>query len=44
MLVGDEVDLHKRFQMRMEYGFIGRTQLIFGICYRFGGFANPFTD
>lgn len=36
MLIGAEVDLHKRVQMRMEYGFIGRTQLIMGICYRFG--------
>lgn len=33
MLIGAEVDLHKRVQMRMEYGFRGRTQLI--ICYRF---------
>jgi hypothetical protein len=43
MLIGAEVDLHKRVQMRMEYGFIGRTQLIMGICYRFGGFPalNP---
>lgn len=38
MLVGTEIDLHKRVQMRMEYGFIGRTQLIMGLCYRFGGF------
>lgn len=35
LLIGAEVDLHKRVQMRMEYGFIGRTQLIMGICYRF---------
>ena len=43
MLIGAEIDLHKRVQMRMEYGFIGRTQLIMGICYRFGGFPalNP---
>src|SRR6478735_10056461 len=43
MLNGAEIDLHKRVQMRMEYGFLGRTQLIAGICYRFGGFAavNP---
>jgi len=44
MLVGAEVDLHKRVQMRMEYGFIGRTQLIMGLCYRFGGFAAPDAD
>lgn len=41
LLIGAEIDLHKRVQMRMEYGFIGRTQLIMGICYRFGGFADP---
>jgi len=23
--------------MRMEFGFVGRTQLIMGINYRFGG-------
>jgi len=36
LLIGAEIDLHKRVQMRMEYGFLGRTQLIMGICYRFG--------
>jgi len=36
MLIGAEVDLHKRVQMRMEFGFLGRTQLIAGVCYRFG--------
>ncbi len=36
LLIGAEVDLHKRVKMRMEYGFIGRTQLIMGIWYRFG--------
>ena len=40
LLVGSEVDLHKRVQMRMEFGFLGRTQLIMGICYRFGGFVS----
>jgi hypothetical protein len=40
MLIGAEIDLHKRVQMRMEYGFIGRTQLIMGICYRFGGLIS----
>ena len=40
MLLGFEVDLHKRVQMRMEYGFLGRTQLIFGIAYRFNMFQN----
>lgn len=44
MLIGAEVDLHKRVQMRMEYGFLGRTQLIMGICYRFGGFPAPTAD
>ncbi|MEI9938651.1 MAG: hypothetical protein WDO69_15645 [Pseudomonadota bacterium] len=39
-LIGSEIDLHKRVQMRMEFGFLGRTQLIMGICYRFGGFAS----
>jgi len=39
-LIGSEVDLHKRVQMRMEFGFIGRTQLIMGICYRFGGLIS----
>jgi len=37
LLIGSEIDLHKRVQMRMEFGFIGRTQLIMGINYRFGG-------
>ncbi|HKO50228.1 MAG TPA: hypothetical protein VJV79_21000 [Polyangiaceae bacterium] len=35
LLIGAEIDLHKRVQMRMEYGFLGRTQLIMGISYRF---------
>jgi len=44
LLLGSEVDLHKRVQMRMEFGFVGRTQLIMGICYRFGGFASADAD
>jgi hypothetical protein len=40
MLIGAEIDLHKRVQMRMEYGFLGRTQLIMGICYRFNMFET----
>jgi len=36
MLLGFEVDLHQRVQMRMEYGFLGRSQLLLGINYRFG--------
>src|SRR6478735_810013 len=40
LLIGAEVDLHRRVQMRMEYGFLGRTQLIMGICYRFGGLIS----
>jgi hypothetical protein len=40
LLIGAEVDLHKRVQMRMEYGFLGRTQLIMGICYRFNMIEN----
>ena len=39
-LIGAEIDLHKRVQMRMEYGFLGRTQLIMGICYRFNMFET----
>jgi hypothetical protein len=39
-LVGAEIDLHRRVQMRMEYGFIGRQQLIMGICYRFNMFES----
>jgi len=40
LLIGSEIDLHKRVQMRMEFGFLGRTQLIMGINYRFGGFET----
>jgi len=40
LLIGAEVDLHKRVQMRMEYGFLGRTQLIMGISYRFNMFES----
>jgi len=40
MLIGAEIDLHKRVQMRMEYGFLGRTQLIMGLCYRFNMFES----
>jgi hypothetical protein len=36
MLIGAEADFNQRFQIRTEVGFFGRTQLIFGLCYRFG--------
>ena len=41
LLIGAEIDLHKRVQMRMEYGFLGRQQLIMGINYRFNMFESP---
>jgi len=40
-LIGAEIDLHKRVQLRMEYGFLGRTQLIMGVNYRFNMFETP---
>ncbi|HET7543223.1 MAG TPA: hypothetical protein VFK05_25290 [Polyangiaceae bacterium] len=40
LLIGAEIDLHRRLQMRMEYGFIGRTQLIMGFTYRFNMFES----
>jgi hypothetical protein len=36
LLLGMEVDFATRYQIRMEYGFIGRTQLLFSLNYRFG--------
>jgi len=30
-----EADLNQRFQLRAEVGFIGRTQVILGVNYRF---------
>ncbi len=44
LLIGAEIDLHKRVQMRMEYGFLGRQQLIMGICYRFNMFESSDAD
>jgi len=35
MLLGMEADLSQRFQLRAEVGFIGRTQVILGVNYRF---------
>jgi hypothetical protein len=35
MLLGMEADLNQRVQFRTEVGFLGRTQLILGINYRF---------
>jgi hypothetical protein len=40
LLVGMEVDFAKRYQIRMEYGFVGRTQLLFSLNYRFGLIPN----
>jgi hypothetical protein len=36
MLLGMEMDLGQVVQLRTEFGFIGRTQLIMGLNYRFG--------
>ena len=35
MLLGMEADLNQRLQLRAEVGFLGRTQIILGINYRF---------
>jgi len=35
MLLGMEADLNQRVQFRTEVGFIGRTQIILGVNYRF---------
>jgi len=35
MLLGMEADLNQRVQFRAEVGFLGRTQIILGINYRF---------
>jgi hypothetical protein len=40
MLVGMEADFSQQFQIRIEYGFIGRTQFLFGLNYRFGLIPN----
>jgi hypothetical protein len=40
MLIGAEADFSERVQLRMEVGFIGRTQLILGASYRFGLIPN----
>jgi hypothetical protein len=36
MLLGMEADFSDRVQLRTEFGFIGRTQMILGLNYRFG--------
>ncbi len=40
MLLGMEADLNQKVQFRTEVGFIGRTQIILGINYRFGLIKN----
>ena len=35
-LIGMETDLDRRFQIRAELGFFGRTQMLVGVNYRFG--------
>ncbi len=37
MLIGTEVGLSDAWRLRGEVGFIGRTQLVLGVNYRFGG-------
>src|SRR5215471_7446396 len=41
MLVGTEIGLSDAWRLRAEVGFIHRTQFLFGINYRFGGFLGP---
>ena len=36
MLIGTELGLSRRVQLRAEVGFIGRTQILLGFNYRFG--------
>jgi hypothetical protein len=40
MLIGTEIGLTDAWRLRAEVGFIHRTQFIFGINYRFGGFLG----
>jgi len=35
-LIGIDVDVDQRFQIRTELGFFGRTQMLVGVNYRFG--------
>jgi hypothetical protein len=35
-LIGMDVDVDRRFQIRTELGFFGRTQMLVGVNYRFG--------
>jgi hypothetical protein len=35
-LIGIEADFSRRFQIRTELGFFGRTQMLVGVNYRFG--------
>jgi hypothetical protein len=39
-LVGMEADINRRFQIRTELGFFGRTQMLVGVNYRFGFIPN----
>ena len=40
LLVGMEADFSQRYQIRTEFGFIGRTQFLFSLNYRFGLIPN----
>jgi len=40
MLVGSEFGLTPAWRLRAEVGFINRTQVVLGLCYRFGGFRK----
>jgi len=35
-LIGIDADINRRFQIRTELGFFGRTQMLVGVNYRFG--------
>ena len=35
-LIGMDADIDRRFQIRTELGFFGRTQMLVGVNYRFG--------
>jgi hypothetical protein len=41
MLVGGEIGLSDAWRVRVEAGFIHRTQFLLGLNYRFGGFLGP---
>lgn len=40
MLVGTEIGLSDAWRLRGEVGFLGRTQVVLGVNYRFGGFTG----